>query len=155
MKWLRTGLPAICRKKEEGQVALDYWTNERRFTMETAKEFRIGYAPVDRFALAQFLRKKNRLPEILEKSGLFNKQLQRGEFVSRFCGRLIIPIREKIGRVCGFNARKLSVTPEWGDKKAPKYANSPETNIFKKEKFFSTMTWRTRKSTRKPDFLAS
>lgn len=117
---------------EEGQVALDYWTKERRFDLETADEFRIGYAPVDRFALGKYLRSKKIPPEILQKAGLFNKDLQRGEFVSRFCGRLMIPIREKIGRVCAFTARKLSVTPEWGDKKAPKYVNSPETNIFKK-----------------------
>ena len=32
----------------------------------------------------------------------------------------MIPIREKIGRICGFTARELSVTPTWGDKKPPK-----------------------------------
>ena len=117
---------------KEGQAALEYWTKERRFDMETADTFRIGYAPVDRFALGKYLRAKKIPPEILQKAGLFNKDLQHGEFVSRFCGRLMIPIREKIGRVCAFTARKLSVTPEWGDKKAPKYVNSPETNIFKK-----------------------
>ena len=42
----------------------------------------------------------------------------------------MIPIREKIGRVCGFTARELSVTPRWGDNKTPKYINSPETPIF-------------------------
>ncbi len=117
---------------KEGAVALEYWTKERRFTTDTAKEFKIGYSPVDRFALSRFLKAKNIPPEILEQSGLFNKNLQGGEFVSRFCGRLMIPIREKIGRICGFTARKLSLTPEWGEKKAPKYVNSPETPIFSK-----------------------
>jgi len=120
------------KDSEESRSAMDYWIKERRFSLETAKEFRIGYAPVDRFALGKYLRSKKISPEILQKSGLFNKDLQRGEFVSRFCGRLMIPIREKIGRVCAFTARLLSVTPQWGDKKAPKYVNSPETNIFKK-----------------------
>ncbi|MEK9634900.1 MAG: CHC2 zinc finger domain-containing protein, partial [Opitutae bacterium] len=64
---------------EEGQVALDYWTKERRFDLETADEFRIGYAPVDRFALGKYLRSKKIPPEILQKAGLFNKDLQRGE----------------------------------------------------------------------------
>lgn len=138
---------------EESRVALDYWTKERRFSMETAQEFKIGYAPVDRFALAKFLRKKNVPPEILEKSGLFNKNLQQGEFVSRFCGRLMIPIREKIGRVCGFTARKLSLTPEWGDKKAPKYVNSPETNIFKKGELLFNHDLANKEIDEKSDFL--
>ncbi len=138
---------------EESRVALDYWTKERRFSMETAQEFKIGYAPVDRFALAKFLRKKNVPPEILEKSGLFNKNLQQGEFVSRFCGRLIIPIREKIGRVCGFTARKLSLTPEWGAKKAPKYVNSPETNIFKKGELLFNHDLANKEIDEKSDFL--
>jgi DNA primase len=141
------------KEGEESRVAQDYWTKERRFTMETAKEFRIGYAPVDRFALAKFLRKKSIPPEILEKSGLFNKELQRGEFASRFCGRLIIPIREKIGRVCGFTARKLSLTPEWGDKKAPKYVNSPETNIFKKGELLFNHDLANKAIDEKSDFL--
>lgn len=138
---------------KESLVAQNYWTKERRFTMKIAKEFRIGYAPVDRFALSQFLRKKNIAPEILEKSGLFNKQLQRGEFASRFCGRLMIPIREKIGRVCGFTARKLSLTPEWGDKKAPKYVNSPETNIFKKGELLFNHDLANKAIDEKSDFL--
>ena len=44
----------------------------------------------------------------------------------------MIPIREKIGRVCGFTARQLAMTPSWGDRKSPKYVNSPETPIFLK-----------------------
>ena len=63
---------------EEGQVALDYWTKERRFDLETADEFRIGYAPVDRFALGKYLRSKKFLPKFFKKAGLFNKDLQRG-----------------------------------------------------------------------------
>ena len=31
-----------------------------------------------------------------------------------------------------FHRKKIIVTPEWGDKKAPKYINSPETPIFSK-----------------------
>ena len=41
------------------RLPLTYWTKERRFDLETADEFRIGYAPVDRFALGKYLRSKN------------------------------------------------------------------------------------------------
>ena len=67
---------------------------------------------------------------VLAKSGLFYERKNQSDWVSIFCGRLMIPIREKLGRICGFTGRKLSVTPEWGEKKAPKYVNSPETPIF-------------------------
>ena len=65
----------------------------------------------------------------------------------------MIPIREKIGRVCGFTARKLSVTPEWGDKKAPNTSIRPKPTSSKKANCFLIMTWRTRRSTRKASFL--
>jgi DNA primase len=117
---------------KESNVAKDYWINKRGFTLEVAKEFGVGYSPVDRFALSEYLIGKKISDQILNKSGLFNEKKQNGKFACRFCGRLMIPIREKIGRVCGFTARELSVTPTWGDKKAPKYINSPETPIFLK-----------------------
>ena len=135
---------------EEGKVALDYWTKERRFDLETADEFRIGYAPVDRFALGKYLRSKKIPPEILQKAGLFNKDLQRGEFVSRFCGRLMIPIREKIGRVCAFTARKLSVTPNGVRKKPPNTSTLPKPTYSKKANCFLITIWPTKRSTRKP-----
>ena len=119
-------------ENEESNVAKDYWINQRKFSLEDAAQFGIGYGPVDRFALANYLEKKGVNETVLNKSGLFNEKKQSGQFASRFCGRLMIPIREKIGRVCGFTARQLSVTPSWGDRKSPKYVNSPETPIFLK-----------------------
>ena len=44
-------------------------------------------------------------------------------------GRLIFPIKDSNGQVCGFSARKIVEDPE-----APKYVNSPETVIFTKGK---------------------
>jgi DNA primase len=130
---------------EDSRIALDYWIKERKFTLDDAKKFGIGYAPVDRFALAHYLQKKGISEVILSKSGLFNEKKQSGQFASRFCGRLMIPIREKIGRVCGFTARQLAMTPSWGDRKSPKYVNSPETPIFQKVTCSSTCIWPIRK----------
>jgi len=117
---------------EESKVAQNYWLTERKFSLEDANTFGIGYAPVNRFSLSKYLENKGVSDTVLGKSGLFNEKKQSGQFASRFCGRLMIPIREKIGRVCGFTARQLSVTPTWGDRKSPKYVNSPETPIFLK-----------------------
>ena len=114
---------------EEAETARNYWLTERSFSAETAKEFTVGYCPVDRFALGKFLKSKNFPDPALEKSGLFFEG--KGN-PSLFSGRLMIPICDKIGRICAFTARKLEQTPEWGERKSPKYVNSPETPIFEK-----------------------
>ncbi len=116
----------------ESETAREYWGKERRFDLDTADSFGIGYAPTDEFALGEYLTRKQFTTESLSKSGLFREKLRSGKFVSIFQGRLMIPIHEKLGRISGFTARKLSITPEWGEKKAPKYVNSPETPIFQK-----------------------
>ena len=117
---------------EEAESVRNYWLEERKFSMETAKEFQIGYAPVDRFALVKFLSNHDFSDPVLEKSGLFREEKGPGRISSVFTGRLIIPICDKLGRVCAFTARKLAQTPEWGNRKSPKYVNSPETPIFEK-----------------------
>jgi len=122
----------FCGESEEARIARNYWLNERRFNMDTANRFGIGLAPSDGGKLYDFLRSQNISDEVLKKSGLFGAKPHQGKLVCLFRGRLIIPIKEKLGRVCGFTGRKLSITPEWGDRKAPKYVNSPETPIFQK-----------------------
>lgn len=117
---------------KESKIALQYWHNERNFDAQTAKDFGIGYSPTDPYALGKFLSQNNFSKDLMSKSGLFRERLNSDSLVSSFTGRLMIPIHEKLGRVCGFTARKLLITPEWGDKKSPKYINSPETQIFQK-----------------------
>ena len=117
---------------KESKIALQYWHNERNFDAQTAKDFGIGYSPTDPYALGKFLSQNNFSKDLMSKSGLFRERLNSDSLVSSFSGRLMIPIHEKLGRVCGFTARKLLITPEWGDKKSPKYINSPETQIFQK-----------------------
>jgi len=81
---------------KESNVAKDYWIKKRGFTFEVANEFGIGYSPVDRFALSEYLIGKKISDLVLSKSGLFNEKKQNGKFACRFCGRLMIPIRKKL-----------------------------------------------------------
>ena len=130
-KWFQQNLT---QDHKEAKEALKYWTEDRGFSLETAKEFGIGYAPTDRFSLGNYLEKQGYSPSTLLKSGLFREGKNGKIGAAIFTGRLIIPICDKIGRTCAFTARKLSFTPEWGDRKSPKYINSPETPIFEKGK---------------------
>jgi len=85
--------------------------------------FCLGYAPQDRRWLYSFLKKKGYSPEFLAKSGLFAERYP--EF-PLFCDRLLFPIADQRGRVIAFGGRLLS-----GE--GPKYINSPDTQIFKKQ----------------------
>ena len=137
----------------ESKVAKNYWLKDRSFTLEDSKDFGIGYSPIDRFALGEFLIKKKIEERILEKSGLFNEKKQNGKLVTRFQGRLIIPIHEKIGRICGFTARVLKNTPTWGERKPPKYINTPETPIFSKKDLLFNLHIANKEISEEKDFL--
>ena len=120
---------------EEAAPVRSYWTEERGFSLETAKEFGIGYAPAAVNALATRLASKGASPEALHGSGLFFARPNERDpnyFKSRFRGRLMIPIRDVQGRVIAFTARKLAQTPSDDPAAEAKYVNSPETQIFHK-----------------------
>ena len=138
---------------EEAENTRKYWTEERAFSMDTAEEFKIGYAPTDRFALSKYLAGKNFSQSLMLKSGLFHEGKNGKPAGSLFCGRLMIPIHDKIGRICAFTGRKLEQTPEWGDRKSPKYVNSPETPIFEKGNLLFNLHLANKKISEDTDFL--
>lgn len=121
---------------EEANLTREYWQKQRNFTIELAKEFKIGLAPTDGYILIQLLLKQKNFPlETLRASGLFfSKENERNPnfFLSRFRGRLMIPIRDIQERVIAFAGRKLNITPQNDPTKEAKYINSPETPIFHK-----------------------
>jgi DNA primase len=122
-------------KSEEAAPVREYWQEQRGFTMETADEVKIGYAPAARNALALYCRDKKISPAAMHKSGLFfarDNEQNHEYFKSRFRGRLMIPIRDVQGRVVAFTARQLPQTPDDDPAKDAKYVNSPETPIFHK-----------------------
>ena len=118
----------------EGEFIRHYWTENRRFSMQLAEDCQIGYAPSSPdTALGEYLKGKNFSNEALEQSGLFYFQ-RSGKWVSRFQGRLMIPIRDIQGRVIAFTARQTEKTPESDNAREAKYVNSPETPLFHKSK---------------------
>jgi len=117
---------------EGGQFIRKYWKEERHFPDEVAKEFGIGYAPPDSSGLLRIFTEKGIPQAVLDKSGLFFDRKGRPDFLTRFRGRLMIPIRDTQERVVAFTARQLTVTPENDPAREAKYINSPETPIFRK-----------------------
>jgi DNA primase len=108
-----------------GARARDY-ARQRGLIPETIREFRIGFAPNNRFALKEHLGKLGIAVEDMVEAGL----LIAGEDIpvpyDRFRDRLMFPIHDRSGRVIAFGGRAISRDAE------PKYLNSPETSVFHK-----------------------
>ncbi len=112
---------------EEGKaIALTYF-KERGFTPETIKTFSLGYSPNQWDSFTAKALKDGYKLEFLEKTGL--TIVKEEKQFDRFKGRVMFPILSMSGRTLGFGGRILT-----NDKKAAKYLNSPESNIYHKSK---------------------
>lgn len=117
----------ILTKTDQGKsIGYSYFV-ERGFRDETIKKFNLGYSLDEWQAFTDEALKKGYKLEFLEKTGL---TIVKGEkHFDRFKGRVMFPIKSMSGRVLGFGGRILI-----NDKKAAKYLNSPESEIYYKSK---------------------
>lgn len=112
---------------EEGKaIGLSYF-KERGFTNETISKFALGYSPETWDAFTKEALGKGYKLEFLESTGLTIPKEDRP--FDRFKGRVMFPIQSMSGRILGFGGRILT-----NDKKAAKYLNSPESEIYHKSK---------------------
>ena len=99
---------------------------DRAISGKTQLEFRMGYAPSERYALKEHLGAMGIPVADMIEAGL----LIAGDDVpvpfDRFRDRVIIPIHDQRGRIIAFGARALSPDVQ------PKYLNSPDTSLFQK-----------------------
>lgn len=109
----------------DGKMVRDY-LHDRGLSDEIIKTFSIGYAPGTGDALLRRLRERGAKPELLEASGLVNKD-ERGTLYDRFRRRVLFPIASESGRLVAFGGRAM------GDD-TPKYLNSPETPVYSKSR---------------------
>ena len=112
---------------EEGKAIGYSYFKERGFTNETIKKFSLGYSPETWDAFTKEALGKGYKLEYLESTGLTIPRDDRP--FDRFKGRVMFPIQSMSGRVLGFGGRILT-----NDKKAAKYLNSPESDIYHKSK---------------------
>jgi DNA primase len=90
---------------------------------EIIQGFRLGYSLPDRSWLSQFLTSKGYSENFLQRSGFFSTKTPGYPL---FSGRLMFPIVDAKGRVIAFGGRIL-------EGEGPKYINSPDTLLFKKQ----------------------
>ena len=117
----------ILLNNEEGQAIGYSYFKERGFTNETIRKFELGYSPDTWDALTKEALGKGYKLEYLEKTGL--TIVKEDKQFDRFKGRVMFPIQSMSGRMLGFGGRILG-----NDKKAAKYMNSPESDIYHKSK---------------------
>jgi DNA primase len=102
------------------------YLSDRGIAPSTCVEFRLGYAPSERYGLKEYLGSKGVSVGDMIETGL----LIAGDDIpvpyDRFRDRVIIPIHDQRGRVIAFGGRTLKSDVQ------PKYLNSPETTIFHK-----------------------
>lgn len=109
-------------KHPSGQRALNI-LQKRGIPGDLIERFNLGYAPANRSWLFSFLREKGYSDNFLKRSGLFSKNDVAWPL---FADRIIFPISDAKGRIIAFGGRAM-------DQEGPKYINSPETALFRKQ----------------------
>jgi len=112
------------------------YLRKRGLTADAINTFGIGYAPNQKGALLDILKKAGYDLETIILSGLVRRSAS-GDLYELFRGRLLFPIFIDPKRIAGFGGRIVPgvLEPSY-EQQSPKYVNSPETPIYQKSKTF-------------------
>lgn len=114
----------ILLQHESGKPGREYAT-KRGITGPIMAKFKVGFAPNSQQNLKKFLLQRGFEEKELVDFGLLVER--DGKNIDKFRNRLLQPIFSMKGDIIGFSGRYI------GDSKsAPKYLNSPETPVYKK-----------------------
>ncbi len=114
--------------ESDGAKAATAYLRKRGVTEDILSRFRIGYAPAVEVEGWNYLGGKFSGIELKAaiEAGLLVKKEQGGTY-DRFRDRIVFPISDITGRICGFGGRIVG-------EGQPKYLNSPESPVFNKSK---------------------
>lgn len=116
-------------RPEKNSAQARGYLESRGITSEIISEFKLGFVPDGWDALVGFASRNNVGIKELEELGLVVARESGSGHYDRFRNRIIFPINEITGRICGFGGRTLTED----DPKQPKYMNSPESPVFDKK----------------------
>ena len=109
-------------------IAYQYFHGKRKLDDATIEKYGLGWAPQSRDELSRAARDAGYKEEYLVETGLSIRR-DDGSLVDRFYDRVMFPIHSVTGQVIAFGGRTLKT-----DKSVAKYVNSPETEIYVKNK---------------------
>ncbi len=120
-KWFQQNL-----KSNHGREALAYLKN-RGLSNETIEHFKIGFVGAEWEGLKNHLLKLGANIQLMNANGLVSSNENGTKTYDRFRNRIIFPIFDSTNNPIAFGGRIIEE-----DSNAPKYLNSPETDLFKK-----------------------
>jgi len=128
----------ILREGSEGAAGRAY-LEARGVSEESAAAFELGYAPAPAEAgwdrLVRALHDAKLPSAMAETLGLLRASERRGSSYDAFRGRVMFPVVQPGGEVVAFSGRIVPPHDEaTGDRPPPKYVNSSESFLYKKEK---------------------
>jgi len=107
----------------------------RGLSEPTLEAFGVGWASASGQDLVGAAQRDGKPLDWLCEAGLL-RRTEGGRHYDFFRGRVLIPIRDRLGRVVGFGGRLLGSAAEGeggtGEPRGPKYLNTPETPLFHK-----------------------
>lgn len=124
-EWLTKFYHHLLKYTQEGKEAYNY-LKKRGINDESIERFQLGFSPFNHHLTINFLKEKGFGEQFIRQSGIFHGQ-QDQNLVDPFRGRITFPIRNHLGKVIAFSARSLT-------DERPKYINSPESDVFKKNR---------------------
>ena len=116
----------LSESSEEGRYAYNYAT--KRWSQDFVNECGIGYAPRNGNLLVQFAQVSNIPQDVLLDMGVLRTSERNGQLYSFFRERVMIPIRDRFGRIIGYTARYIGENEE-----TAKYLNSTSSLLYSKE----------------------
>jgi DNA primase len=114
----------VLRNHPAAQAARDY-IQRRSIDAATSERFQLGFALDSWSGLRDYLSARKFGIDVQLEAGLIKRSEERDSTYDAFRGRVMIPIRDRMGRVIGFGGRVL-------DDSQPKYLNTSETPVFHK-----------------------
>ncbi|HLP21741.1 MAG TPA: DNA primase [Chitinophagales bacterium] len=111
---------------ESGKIGLAYF-KERGFLNHTIEKFQLGFAPDGFDTFTKHALREGFNIEVLKKAGLTSPK--EGSTADFFRNRVMFPVHNMTGKVVGFGGRIMVK-----DEKAPKYVNTPESEVYLKSK---------------------
>ena len=129
-EWAKKYFQDILKNNPDGQaIGLQYFRS-RGIRDDIIEKFNLGYALPRRDALSKAAIAAGYNAEYLVKTGLCYRK-DNGELVDRYAGRVIFPWFSVSGKVNAFGGRLLDSRTKGVQQK---YVNSPESDIFHKER---------------------
>ena len=129
-EWAKNYFIDILKKNPDGQaIGLKYFRS-RGIRDDIIEKFKLGYALPKRDALSKAAVAAGYKADYLVKTGLCYRK-DNGELVDRYAGRVIFPWFSVSGKVNAFGGRLLDSRTKGVQQK---YVNSPESDIFHKER---------------------